>query len=164
MPTRTHSIIRAIVITGFIAGTLDAVAAVINYYIKTGKNPIKIFNYIASAVFGQEKAYEDGTSMVFAGVLFHYLIAFLFTIVFFVIYPKLKLLSKNLLLSGLCYGIIIWLVMNKLILPLTNIAKPATPPVFNLGMTLTQIGILMLFVGLPISILTGRYYAYKKQL
>ena len=70
---------KTILQTGLIAGTLDISAASLQFFLTTGKNPILIFKYIASGIFGKDIAYSNGF-MPIAGLLLHYLIAFTFTI------------------------------------------------------------------------------------
>ena len=53
-----------ILATGLLAGTLDAVAAIVNYTINGGKLPSKIFQYIASGAVGPQ-AFTGGASVLF---------------------------------------------------------------------------------------------------
>ncbi|HXB93468.1 MAG TPA: hypothetical protein VNU72_14315, partial [Puia sp.] len=80
--------VQALLLAALIAGTLDASAAIISYYLHGGHQPARIFRFIASGVFGKQ-ATSGGTDMVVYGVLFHYFIAFCFTAVFFILYPRL---------------------------------------------------------------------------
>lgn len=149
------SIIKA----GLIAGTLDILAAVANYYINTGKTPEGVFKFIASGAFGSS-AFSGGAEMIIAGILFHYLIAFGFTILFFLIYPKLKQwVSSYIIITGLIYGVIAWCIMNLAILPLSN--TPALKP--NLIQMIIGMLFLMFFIGLPIAIITKKHYTTAQQ-
>src|SRR5690606_31104960 len=58
-----------IIMAGLIAGTLDALAAVVVYSIP----PVSLFQFIASAAFGQI-AFTGLSPYVWWGILFHYLI------------------------------------------------------------------------------------------
>ena len=146
-------IIPAILITGLIAGTFDITGALIHYFLLTGNNPLRIFYFISSAVFGKA-SYEGGFIMAILGLLFHYTIAIIFTAFFFIIYPKLDFLSRNIVVSGLVYGIFVWLVMNLLVLPLSHIGfRPFNPLQSTIGIL-----IIMFAIGLPVAILSYRYY------
>src|SRR5256885_5287992 len=147
--------IKTILLATLVAGTLDALAAIINFSINGGKNPVRIFYFIASGVFGREAAYSGGTLMAICGLLFHFLIAFLFSLFLFLIYPKLKQVLKNKFLIGLLYGVFIWLVMNKIVLPLSK--APKLPP--DLKRDLIGMLILMFLVGLPIALIVDRHYS-----
>src|SRR5690349_13315935 len=108
---RYSSIIKA----GLIAGTLDICAAMLSVYIRNGVGPEPIFRYIARAAFG-DAARTGGTEYIVAGILFHYLIAFGFTILFFWMYPKIKKwFTSSFIITGLMYGIVVWCIMNLVI-------------------------------------------------
>lgn len=148
--------IRPIIVAGIIAGTLDGLAAVIMYFISTGKDPLNVFRFIASGIFGKE-AFTGDVPMVMAGLLFHYLIAIGWTGLFFLAYQKLSLLSRNIIILGVGYGVFVWLMMNLIVVPLS---KVPSMPISAQGAA-TGILILILCVGLPVSILTSRYYRNK---
>lgn len=144
---------KTILITGLLAGTLDALGAIVVYQAE----PAGMFKYIASGAFGAGRAFSGGTVMVLWGVLFHYFIAFSWTILFFFLYPTSTVLQKNKYVTGLLYGIFVWIMMNRVILPLSEI--PQQP--FNLKGALVGASILMVAIGLPIAFLTHRYYSRK---
>lgn len=140
---------------GLIAGILDATAASINYKIATGNNPIKVWKFVASGFFGKA-ALTGGTSFAIWGFIFHMLIAATFAALFFFIYPHVKFLSKNKVLTGLFYGIIVWMIMNLIIVPLSH--TPKFP--FNATKAILAAGILMVCIGLPISLIVAKYYSF----
>jgi hypothetical protein len=81
--------LRSIVFTGLFVGTLDAIAAIINFTIQGGKDPVKIFNLIASGVFGNT-AVEGGFVYAKYGFVFNNLIPIGVAGKFFFIKPKNK--------------------------------------------------------------------------
>ena len=97
--------VNTILLAGFIAGCLDILSAFLQYFINAGKNPVKILNFIASGVFGKEAAYAGGNTMAVWGLLFHFIIAFAFTLFFFWLYPKWNVLAKNKWATGIGYGL-----------------------------------------------------------
>lgn len=136
-----------------LVGGLDIAAALIQFYIKTGKDPLIVLKYIASAVFGSD-AYKN-ESMAIWGLLFHFLIAFLWTILFFLIYPKLRLLSWNRVVTGILYGIFVWIMMNRVVVPLSKAAIGE----FDIKQAIIAVIILICAIGLPLSFIAHRYYA-----
>ena len=140
-------------IAGIIAGTLDALAAIINYYASTGKNPVRVFVFIASGVFGKD-AYASSQSIAVFGVLFHYLIAIIFSVFYFLIYPMLRFLRINKFFSAFLYGIFVWLIMNFIVVPLSNTA----PLPFHIKGALLAILILIICVGIPICFIANSFY------
>ncbi|MBC7873591.1 MAG: hypothetical protein H7Y01_06335 [Ferruginibacter sp.] len=149
--------VTAILVTGLVAGTLDGLAAILNFTIQGNKHPERIFKYIASAAFGA-KATTGGEIMIAWGVFFHYLIAFAFTIFFFIIFPRVKWLQENVLLGGLLYGLFVWLVMNRVVVPLSQL--PPSP--FKLKSAIINMLILMVCIGLPVAVMANKHYLYKK--
>lgn len=143
---------KHILTTGFIIGTLDGLAACLNAMLR-GRDPMKVFVFISSGIFGRE-AFTAGDGMIAWGILFHYFIATIWTALFFRIYPKVAFLAKNRLVSAMSFGLVVWLVMNIVVLPLSRV-----PP---LKMTFTNaiegIFILILCVGLPAVISAQRHF------
>ena len=136
---------------GLLVGTLDISAACVQYFIKTGKSPENVLKFVASGVFGKE-AFTGGVLMSVCGLLFHFLVAFIFTTFFFFIYPRLKFLSFNVILTAILYGVFTWAVMNRIVLPLSN-----TPPIpFTWTGAAISAGILCLCIGLPLAIIAKR--------
>jgi hypothetical protein len=151
---RPPSPVKAILIIGLIAGTLDIITALI---LAKG-NPLRMGQFIASGAIGRDAAFAGGLGTSLLGYFFHYFIAYTWTTLFFLLYPKVKLLQKNKIIVGLVYGILVWIVMNRVVLPLSQI--PQRP--FNLTQALIGMTVLMVMIGLPVSVLTHRYYSGKQ--
>lgn len=142
-------------LSGLIAGTLDITAAIVVYALVLQKTtPIKILQSIASGIFKKD-AYTGGSQMAWYGLGLHYIIAMIFAWFYFIIYPYLPFLKKNVLLSGFSYGIFVWIVMNLIVLPIVFPVLPAKHLDFPL---LLSIVILILCIGLPIALITRKYY------
>ncbi len=161
MPTATNtqqrpSAISTILLTGFVAGTLDITAACTQFYINTKKDPMIVLRYVASGVFGK-KAFTGGLPMAAWGLFFHYLIAFGLTIFFFWLFPKVKWIGQNVILAGLLYGIFAWLITTQVIVSLSQIGHQ---PIV-VSKAAVAILILMVCIGLPISLFTNSYYKKK---
>ena len=136
--------------TGLFTGTLDALLAILI----NNKVPAPIvFKFIASAVFGNA-AFAPGNEMVYYGLLFHYFIAFTWTILFFVFYKKLINSIKFRFILMLVIGIIIWVVINLLVLPLSQVYSQP----FNALGLIKNLAALILAFGLPITVLADKYY------
>jgi len=139
-----------------IVGLLDAIAACVNAYLQRGIPPAGVFRYVASGVLGKE-AFKGGLDIAALGLLFHFIIAIGWTSLFFVAFNKLKVLQRNKIYVGLCYGIFVWLGMNFIVLPLSNVP----PLAYRLVPTIIMIGIHMFVIGLSISLLANQYFARK---
>lgn len=153
---KTNTVAQTIFWSGLIAGILDAIAGVIVYFIYFKLNPLQVLQFIASGVYGPTSI-NGGVLMIVAGLFFHFVIAYVVAIIYFYAYPKISVLSKYKVASGLIFGLGIWLVMNLLIIPVTNIPKGP----FDGGLAVVGIIWHMVLVGLPISIITAKYYSNK---
>lgn len=142
---------RLIMLTALLAGTLDAIAAIVVYQ----ANPKRMFQFIASGVFGKE-AFSGGVAMALWGVLFHFFIAFCWTLFFFLLYTRVKILSANKFVVSIAYGLFIWLVMNMIVVPISH----GAPRTITLS-SLTGMAILIVAVALPVVWLTQHYYSRK---
>lgn len=147
---------KTILLSGFIAGTLDILAAMLLAYILRKVTPNQVLQSVASGIFG-EGAFTGGTTMAFLGLLFHYTIAYCFAIGYFFVFPYVPLLLKQKILSGLLYGIFVWLLMNLVVVPLSNVNRPP----LQWSSILRGVTVLMLCIGLPISLITHKYYNAK---
>jgi hypothetical protein len=157
---------KAVLITGLIAGTLDAAAASVQFMIKSGgDNPLKVWRYVASVAFGPGARTKDLYTMAAWGLLFHYVIAMSFTLFFFLCYRPIKMLLANKFVAGIVYGIFVWCVMNLLVLPMIN-GKNLSQHMEKLTVaykdSLIGMGILIIAIGLPVSLLADRYFKNSK--
>lgn len=149
--------LRTILLAGFVAGTMDILGAFFVYVVIMQLTTAeKILRGIASAVF-KTGAFSGGVQMPVAGLLFHYCIAFGFTILYFFIYPYIPFLKKQRLISAVLYGITVWLIMNLAVVPLAfgHYHK------FTFKYILIDACILMVTIGLPNSFIISRYYRSK---
>lgn len=141
---------RAMWLAWLIAGTLDITAAVVQTLIY-GRDPVMMLKFIASGVFGTE-ALQGGVIYAALGLLFHYIIAWIWTWLFFTLYARLAFMRINAWLTGVFYGIFVWFVMNRIVLPLSN--TPSLP--FTLKGALIAASILILAIGMPLSIVAKK--------
>ncbi|MGG9964580.1 hypothetical protein [Ferruginibacter sp. SUN106] len=144
--------LQTILLAGLLVGTLDILSAFVDVYVNTGKNPLIVLNYIATGAFGKtDFTASNGGAAV--GLLFHYIIAFAFTILFFWLYTKSNFPSKNWVLTGIVYGLFIWAIMNFIVVPLSNVR---TAP-FTAFRLIKAALILIVMIGLPLSFIAGRF-------
>lgn len=140
--------------TGLLVGTTDIIAACISVWIRLGEFPSKILHYIAGGALGLEQSMAGGIGVALLGLLFHYFIAYSWTLFFFLILPRVKFLSFNKYVVGLLYGPFVGSIMTFVILPLT----PLPPSPFNLQGALTGWMILGVVLGIPIAFSAYRFY------
>lgn len=146
--------ISAIIMTGLLAGTLDGGAALVNYSLAGGTDFTRVFLYIASGAFGKDAVLAD-PGLWWWGAVFHYMIALGWTTLFFILYPSFKALSGNFFGVGAAYGVAVWLVMNRVVVPLSRVPPGAS---FSVKHALIGAGILVVCIGIPISFFARRFY------
>lgn len=140
---------QRILLTALLAGTLDIIAASLQFYFRTGKGPEGVLRFVASGLFGKEAFAGDATKWMITGLVIHYLIAAAFTLFFVLLVKNIAALRANRFVTGLLYGFFVWAVMNLLVLPLTK----APPLPRTLSGSMQAMGILILCIGLPLSFL-----------
>src|ERR1700744_1984561 len=152
MPNRPQSKPITILLVCLLTGTLDAIAALlISYKIP----PAIIFKFIASGWFGKQ-AMSGGIGMVLWGLIFHYLIATIFSVILFQLYPAVIKILRDKYLTGLIYGLLIWVIMNHVVLPFTNI--PHGHGHVQVAGLIKGIAALVICVGLPIALMSDNFY------
>lgn len=138
---------------GLIAGTLDLTGACVVSWLRAGVAPVRIMQSVASGLLGQA-AYAGGTKTAVLGVVLHYFIATIWTIVFYVASRKLRFLIGQPVIWGLVYGVIVYAFMNFVVLPRS--AFPQLRPPALSGRIIGCL-IIMFCIGLPIALIVRRF-------
>jgi hypothetical protein len=74
--------------------------------------------------------------------------------------PKLTIARRHVLLSGLIYGLMIYLTMNLVVLPSSRV--PHSHPISTASIV-NGVLALMLCIGLPVSIITSRHLTRRSR-
>jgi hypothetical protein len=137
---------------GLIAGTLDICAAFLTAWLRAGIGPVRILQFIASGVLGPA-SFEGGAKTAILGLALHFLIATIWTIVFYLASRKWLSLIERPVMFGLLYGIAVYTFMNFVVLPLSLVERR---PITAVG---TTIGLLTIMscIGLPIALIVRRF-------
>ena len=139
-----------VLLTGLLAGTLDILAAI---FLLAGGEAARVFRFIASGAFGKA-AFDGGGGMIAWGIFFHYLIAMTWTVLYFLVYPRISLLRRNKWVSALVYGAVVWAVMNLLVVPQSQIGFRGV----NILNWVENLAILIVCIALPISLSAAHFY------
>ena len=138
---------KILLATILISGGADILLAFANAWFRKGVSPERVLRFIASGYYGMEAAFSGGPRMILLGLFFHFSIAGFWVYLYFRLHPKRKFLNPY--LSGILYGALIWLVMNLVVLPFSNI--PATTG--NIVEDLIGALILIIAIGLPVALI-----------
>jgi hypothetical protein len=134
---------RAVARATLIVGSLDLCLALgVQFMATGGMNLVRILHTIAAGLIGAG-AREGGAATAVLGVALHYLIAGTWTTIFAVALSRLRVVRAltvtqlRQVLTGFAWGLVIWMGMNFVVLPLSQLhAMPrftSTTPVMIAG-------------------------------
>lgn len=141
---------------GLLVGSLDIIAAFIDYYIATGKDPGGVLKFIASGVFGIE-AFSGGIGMILWGLLFHFIIAFAFTAFYFWLCPRVKFVAQQPVVFAVIYALFIWMVTHLVVMPLSNVPLNGRTDLQFWKIAKANL-ILIFMICVPLTLMARKYY------
>ena len=141
---------KPIAIATAIAGTLDILAAIISTLI-AGKAPIHMLQSVASGPLGAVALTSPAYAA--AGLLTHFAIMACMVTAYMVVAQRSRLLLDRPILAGALYGILLWLVMYWVVMPLRFHA----PHPSQLVPIAKQLFSHIILVGIPIGLVARRY-------
>jgi uncharacterized membrane protein YagU involved in acid resistance len=113
-------ILWGILLGGLIAGALDIIYAFIVYGpLSYGISPERVLQSVAAGWIGREASQAGGVNTAALGLGSHFLIATLMAAVYVLAAQGFKALTKNALLWGFVYGLILYVAMNYVVVPLS---------------------------------------------
>ena len=132
---------------GLIAGTMDITAAILTYKIRNNVPPIRILQGVASGLLGTS-SYGGGAKTAALGLFLHFMIAFIWTAVFYAASRKMPWLIQHAVIVGIFYGMFVQQFMQQVLLPLSAFHKPP----FSLSGLVIGLITHIVCVGLPIAL------------
>ena len=145
-----RSILKPILVATAVCGTLDILLAVI-LTLWRGREPAAMLRYVASGPFPQ--AADWGAAGSVLGLLVHFTLMAIMVAVFVIAARQIPALTDSPWLWGLIYGLITYVAMNLIVVPLRFPA--AWPPkALSVG---TQLFAHILLVGWPTAFIARRY-------
>ena len=151
-PKALASLIYGVAVGTVAVALLDATDGVIYFWLTAHLNPVQVLQYIASGAFGSS-AYSGGLATAFAGLVFHFIIAFVAVSVFALLYARLQIVRDHAPPIGMAYGAVVWCVMNLIVLPISAVAPAELSPLVVIHGLIGH----ALFVGLPAALALRRY-------
>jgi hypothetical protein len=146
-----------ILLGGLVVGVLDGLFAFVFYGLILGVKPLRIFQSVASGLLGRA-SFEGGTRTFLLGLLLHFVVATCIAAVYYLVSLKLPVLINHAVVSGLIYGLIAYLGMNYVVIPLSRIGyRPSSLRVF-----LPAFIAHAFLVGLPIALIARRSARAKR--
>lgn len=114
MSRKSRSALTAILLGGIIAATIDIGAA----SLISGKDVIYILHIVAGGVLGR-RSLSGGMPTALLGLLLQELMGLIIAAIYVAAAGLLPLLKRRWLACGLLYGVVIFLVMNYVVVPLS---------------------------------------------
>ena len=145
-----RSIARPIALATLICGTLDILLAVILSSIY-GKGPAAMLHGVASGPF--PAATEWGAAGSALGLVTHFVLMAIMVAVFMLAARRVPALTNNPWLWGLVYGLITYVVMNLIVVPV-RFGAPLPP---STRAIVTQLFAHIVLVGWPTAFIARRY-------
>jgi hypothetical protein len=90
------------------------------------------------------------------GIFFHFFISFAFTLLFFLLFPRVSLCRGNRDMDGTVYALVVWTITTYAVLPLS--ALPWSPPDLASKQLYLGVAIFVPVFGLPITFDAARFY------
>jgi uncharacterized membrane protein YagU involved in acid resistance len=139
--------IRYLVIGGFVAGALDILFA-ISFAAYNGTPPVRLLQIVASGAFGKA-ALDGGVAMAAVGLAAHFGMSLGWAALFFLAAQAWPQLARRPLVYGIVFGILVFLAMRLLVLPLSAYPFPVR---FKPLSTVLDLMSHMFLFGLPIAL------------
>ena len=117
--------IDVILYGGLAAGALDIVNAIVFWHLYSGTPPTVILQSIAAGLLGKD-AFAGGAGSASLGLFLHFVIACGMGAVYWLACVRSPSMLAKPVLSGIAYGVLTYLAMNHVVVPLSR----ATPPPF----------------------------------
>jgi uncharacterized membrane protein YagU involved in acid resistance len=136
---------------GLVVGILDGLFALVFYGFILGIKPLRIFQSVAAGLLGRA-AFEGGIKTFLLGLLLHFFVATCIAAVYYAASLKLPVLLHRAVSCGLIYGLLAYLGMNYVVIPLSAIGLRPT----SLHTFLPAFIAHAFLVGLPIALLARR--------
>jgi uncharacterized membrane protein YagU involved in acid resistance len=144
---------KAILVGGLVAGALDITYAFVLWWLRAQVTPVQILQSVAAGWLGKA-SYEGGTKTAVLGALTHFFNALVIAAIFVGASRVWPILARRATLFGPLYGIGVYLVMNSVVIPLSNFPRRGGSPAPVVWIT----GVLahMFLIGLPIALAARR--------
>jgi hypothetical protein len=147
---------RAILTAGLVVGVLDISSAFVIWW-QRGVGARRGLQGIAAGLLGA-KSFDGGLVTASLGLVLHFFVAFVVVSIFYLASRKIEFLTIHAVVSGVLYGIGVYIVMYWFVLPMAF-------PTFRhrMGNELLAVAIHISLIGLPCALIVRRYSQPTRQ-
>ena len=148
--------LRTILTAGLVVGVLDISSAFIIWW-QRGVGARRGLQGIAAGLLGAS-SFDGGLVTAGFGLALHFFVAFVVVTIFYLASRKIEFLAIHPVVSGVLYGIAVYIVMYWFVLPTAF-------PTFRhrLGNDLLAVAIHISLIGLPCALIVRRYSRQTQQ-
>lgn len=151
------SVPKSVLVGGALAGLLDILFA-ISFAAYNGIAPTRLLQTVASGALG-DAAFSGGHGTAALGLALHFVLSFLWAALFLLAAWRVPRIASRPVLAGMLFGIVVFLGMRVVVLPLSAFPRPVT---FQpLATTLDLLSHMFLF-GVPIAVFICRGLTRKE--
>lgn len=108
----------------FVLATADLIFACTYWHQLYDVPPSRLLQNIASGLLGKP-AFKGGNQTMLLGLLLQYVMMFMMVGTYYIASRRIDALNRHPWICGLLYGVVLYVVMNHIVLPLS--AAPKTP-------------------------------------
>ena len=148
---------RAVMLGGLIGGAGDILFAIVFAGIH-GRTPVWLLQTVATGLLGQA-AYDGGVGAALLGLAGHFAMSFLWAALFVTLASRFPPLVARPAVSGPAYGVLVFLAMRLVVLPLSAFPYPVSFKLDSAGPDLLS---HMFLFGLPIALAAARALAPRR--
>ena len=154
---KNSGVLRTILTAGLVVGVLDISSAFVIWW-QRGVGARRGLQGIAAGLLGAS-SFDGGLVTAGLGLALHFFVAFVVVTIFYLASRKIEFLVIHPVVSGVLYGISVYIVMYWFVLP-------AAFPTFRhrLGNDLLAVAIHISLIGLPCALIVHRYSERTQQL
>ena len=109
---------------GAIAGALD-IAFAISFAAYNGTAPVRLLQIVASGLLGKE-AFAGGIATAALGLALHFAMSFAWAAGYLAVALRAPSVARRPWVSGIAFGVVVFLVMRLVVLPLSAFPYPVT--------------------------------------
>ena len=116
--------------------------------IKAGVAPTRIFQSVAAGGLGRGTARAGGAATAALGLATHFFIAITISIVYYLMARRVPILRRKPWSMGSVYGLVVYVVMNHIVVPLSAASKGSSDPLWIALSVLVH----MALIGVPVAL------------
>jgi uncharacterized membrane protein YagU involved in acid resistance len=148
-----HRTLATVMFAGIVAGFFDGTYAVAYFGLTRGAPAHRIFQHVASGLLGRA-SFDLGWKSVALGVACHFTVAIGAAATYAIASRAIPALLRKPFLFGPLFGIVIYVFMNFVVVPLSRVTPSRGPAALDI--LVTGILVHMFLIGLPIGLIVSR--------